>query len=81
MFRKNYNHFAQYFELCFTTVLIGLIFISFTGFKPDLKKDDGWQRVPEILKNIVPPDFPDRDFVITKYGAVADGKTICNRSN
>ncbi len=34
-----------------------------------------WQQVPEILARIVPPKFPARDFVITKYGAVADGKT------
>lgn len=30
-----------------------------------------------ILARIKPPVFPDRDFDITKYGAVADGKTKC----
>jgi polygalacturonase len=34
-----------------------------------------WQQVPEILARIVPPKIPARDFVITKYGAKADGKT------
>ena len=38
---------------------------------------DPWARVPEILKRIKPPVFPKRDFVVTKYGAVADGKTVC----
>ncbi len=38
---------------------------------------DPWARVPEILKRIKPPTFRKRDFVITKYGAVADGKTDC----
>jgi polygalacturonase len=36
-----------------------------------------WQQVPEILARIIPPEFPARDFVITKYGAVADGQTDC----
>jgi polygalacturonase len=35
----------------------------------------GWAAVPEILERIVPPTFPNRDFVITQYGAVADGTT------
>ena len=33
-----------------------------------------WSQVPEILARIVPPRFPARDFVITRFGAVADGK-------
>lgn len=36
---------------------------------------DPWARVPAILKRIKAPTFPRRDFNITKYGAVADGKT------
>lgn len=31
-----------------------------------------WDRVPEILRRIKAPDFADRDFVITAYGAAAD---------
>ncbi len=47
----------------------------------EARQGDGtgdWNRVPGILKNIVAPKFPDRDFVITKYGAVPDGKTLCS---
>jgi polygalacturonase len=29
----------------------------------------GWDLVPGILKRIVPPTFPERDFDITRYGA------------
>ncbi|HEY5296527.1 MAG TPA: glycoside hydrolase family 28 protein [Verrucomicrobiae bacterium] len=36
-----------------------------------------WAQVPKILKRIVPPKFPKRDFIITNFGAVADGKTDC----
>ena len=32
----------------------------------------GWDALPTILARLVPPTFPNRDFVITKYGAVAD---------
>ncbi len=36
-----------------------------------------WSQVPEILARIKAPWFPHRDFVITNYGAVADGQTDC----
>ena len=38
----------------------------------------GWDRVPEILRRIVPPTFPSRDFDITSYGARGDGSTDCS---
>ena len=37
----------------------------------------GWAQVPGILARIQAPVFPARDFVITNYGAVADGRTDC----
>lgn len=36
---------------------------------------DPWSAVPSILARIVPPQFPDRHFVITRYGARGDGRT------
>jgi polygalacturonase len=39
--------------------------------------DDPWAALPQILKRIQPPKFPNRDFEITRYGAKADGKTDC----
>ena len=45
---------------------------------PLLRADQtGWAQVPEILARIQAPMFPAHDFVITNYGAVADGKTDC----
>lgn len=35
----------------------------------------GWDLYPSILTRIKAPTFPNRDYPITKYGAVADGKT------
>lgn len=40
--------------------------------------DDAWKQADVILKRIVPPTFPKRDFVITDFGAVGDGKTDCH---
>jgi polygalacturonase len=35
----------------------------------------GWDAVPAILARIRPPTFASRDFDVTRYGAVADGRT------
>ncbi|PAP75394.1 glycoside hydrolase family 28 protein [Rubrivirga marina] len=35
---------------------------------------NAWDRVPEILARIRPPQFPDRDFSIAEYGAVEGEK-------
>jgi len=40
----------------------------------------GWGAVPSILKRITPPTFPAKDFEITQFGAVGDGKTDCSRA-
>jgi polygalacturonase len=37
----------------------------------------GWGQVNSILARIRPPQFPGRDFDITRYGAVADGAKDC----
>ena len=47
------------------------------GLWPRSSGDEAWARVPEILKRIKPPVFPKRDFHVTHFGAVGDGKTDC----
>ena len=42
--------------------------------------EDAWSQVPAILRRIKAPVFPKRDFAITKYGAVADGRTDCTEA-
>ena len=39
--------------------------------------NDPWSQVPAILKQIKQPTFRNKDYPITSYGAVADGKTDC----
>src|SRR6266852_3184812 len=53
--------------LALTTLLISVSAIAETT--------DPWASVPGILARIVPPGFPSRDFVITKFGAL-DGADV-----
>jgi polygalacturonase len=42
--------------------------------------DDPWAQVPKILSRIKPPQFPKREFVITRFGAAGDGTTDCTKA-
>jgi polygalacturonase len=37
----------------------------------------GWDSLDEIESQIVPPEFPNRDFPVTDFGAVGDGQKDC----
>jgi polygalacturonase len=37
----------------------------------------GWEKVSEILARIKPPAFPDRNFDVTKFGAIGNNKADC----
>ena len=39
-----------------------------------------WSKVDEIIRRVKAPTFADRQFPITRYGAVADGKTLCTQA-
>lgn len=42
---------------------------------------DAWKtEYPKILARIKPPKFKKKDYLITKYGAVADGKTLATNA-
>jgi len=38
----------------------------------------GWQQVPRIIEQIVVPQFPNREYSITDFGAVGDSLTNCH---
>jgi len=38
----------------------------------------GWNHVPVIIKQIVIPEFPPRDYLVTEFGAVGDSLTDCH---
>ena len=60
------------------TVLTLALILSCVCSSPAFADKTGWELVPEILARIVPPTFPDIDYVITDHGAVGDGVTDCN---
>ena len=39
--------------------------------------NSGWGQADKILSRVNAPQFPAKDFNITDYGAVGDGKTNC----
>ena len=42
--------------------------------------DDPWDKVDEILARIVAPEFPDKDFIVTDFGAISGGQSDCRTS-
>ncbi len=42
--------------------------------------EQGWAMLPGILERIVPPVFPDKDFLVTQYGAAGDGNRDCTEA-
>ncbi|MDZ7722636.1 MAG: glycoside hydrolase family 28 protein [candidate division KSB1 bacterium] len=40
----------------------------------------GWDQVSEILEQIKPPQFPERSFDVTDFGAQGDGVTDCTEA-
>jgi polygalacturonase len=47
-----------------------------TGIRSTRAADD-WAEATAIVKRVVAPQFPARDFDVTKFGAVGDGQTDC----
>jgi polygalacturonase len=41
---------------------------------------DAWHEAAEILRRVRPPSFPDRQFDITRFGAVGDGIADCTEA-
>jgi polygalacturonase len=56
-------------------IFLSLLMVTFFASSTPSADQAEWNKVPEILKRIVAPEFPAKDFKITDYGAVADGKT------
>lgn len=54
--------------------------VSSAATRARAEADRAWAQVPHILRRIKPPVFPKRDFVVTRFGAVGDGKRDCTEA-
>ncbi len=66
-------------RLSFLSLLAVTFFVQ-CGRIESAAPPQGWADLPGILARIVPPQFPDRDFVITDFGAKGDGTTDCTEA-
>ncbi len=41
------------------------------------KIDKGWKKAGDIVSNLKDPVFPDKEYLISDFGAISDGKTDC----
>jgi polygalacturonase len=69
--------FSGSFLIVLALVPVALLFFTSGAFAAESPSTKAWAEVPRILARIVPPEFPARNFVITDFGAVADGRTDC----
>lgn len=61
----------------FRYCLFGIVGLLLVNCHTGRQTPSDWSDAAAILERIVPPTFQDKDFLITDYGAVADGKTDC----
>lgn len=64
-------------QIAWLTVLLALHCSTFAQTGVATSPADPWSAMSEIQKRIVPPQFPAREFNLAKFGAVADGRTVC----
>lgn len=82
MVKKNYfiKHINGFKFLLLMIILLSFIHYEnnycFSGQKKSIT-EKGWEQLPAILKKIKAPKFSNKEFLITKYGAVADQVTDC----
>jgi unsaturated rhamnogalacturonyl hydrolase len=56
---------------------VSLLLTACHTLSPSSATTNGWAQVPAILQRIVAPTFPERNFLITDFGAINDGTTDC----
>lgn len=64
------------------TAIVSLVIFSLLLFSCSklFSKHTGWEQLPAILAQIIPPTFPNKDFMIIDYGAIGDGVTDCTEA-
>ena len=62
------------------TLLCCLLTHCFVTAQQTTQALHGWDAYPAIVKRISPPAFPQKDFLVTTYGAIGDDKTDCTNA-
>jgi polygalacturonase len=74
---KNINSNRQQCSTISASRIISALFCLSLLVIPAGQAKAGWEQVGNILSRIKAPKFPNRDFKITDYGAVADNEKDC----
>lgn len=69
---KAENNYKTIRSSCFAFLVL-VVLLGSCSVQPG--NSDPWDRLGRIREHIKAPEFPDREFLITDYGAVGDGKT------
>jgi polygalacturonase len=69
----------EFLQLLLAGAGLGLV-LPKIGLSQTDSKDAWTTEYPKILARIKPPKFKNKDYLITKYGAVADGKTLATEA-
>ncbi len=62
------------------SILLIFSFSFILHSQPSVSPLSGWGMVPYILERIIPPVFPAKDYDITKFGAMGNGKKDCTEA-
>src|SRR5215469_3234908 len=54
--------------------------LEFNTLGPAQNSGNAWDEVPRILACIKPPVFPNREFMVSNFGAVGDNKIDCTEA-
>jgi len=77
---------TQFMKIHSLALALSIASLTITPFANQAFADDSaaantaWAQLPQVLADIKTATFPDRDFDITKYGAVGDGTTDCSKA-
>lgn len=70
------NYLSSKFISPFTAVTLLILLFSCTYGNSE--ESEAWDQAERIVDNILIPVFPSKDFIITDFGAIGDGKTDCS---
>ncbi|HEX2983745.1 MAG TPA: hypothetical protein VHO28_09405 [Ignavibacteriales bacterium] len=65
-------------RICKTCLIVPVMLLAF-GCRSAAQTVD-WNMETAITSKIIPPECPDKDFIITSYGAIGDGITDCTEA-